>query len=117
MAAKGAEGQTSIYSLYFHIIFKKDGSAREKNLVLHQNGTMEYSFHQLIGNLVTPIIYLFKESQESWISRRIYDLLPKKTHLPLSGSRVNRAAGAEGVFSPCRTVVETAAMSWCRKTT
>jgi len=51
MAAKGAEGQTSIYSLYFHIIFKKDGSAREKNLVLHQNGTMEYSFHQLIGNL------------------------------------------------------------------
>ena len=40
----------------------------------------------------------------------------KKPNLPLSGSRVNRAAGAEGVFSPCRTVVETAALSCGKKT-
>lgn len=67
--------------------------------------------HHLISNLVTPIIYqmffLFKESQVA-ISRRIRTFCQEKTNLPLSGSRVNRAAGAEGVFSPCRAVVEAA---------
>lgn len=63
---------------------------------------MTQILHQLIGNLVTPIIYqmffLFKESQVV-ISRWIRTFCQKK-HLPLSGSRVNRAAGAEGVLCP-----------------
>ena len=47
--------------------------------------------HQLIGNLVTPIIYQmffrFKESQVVISCRILSPFAQKKPHLPLSGSR------------------------------